>query len=149
MDPDDDTGVESAVGYLKAEMRTPGDMLYVQSWAEEPTRLYVRLDRWDGTPIRYGHTGLPCCKRVSESRPVDATQERTYVLDDFRHLIGNGPQGDLWLLFRAFELRDGIDDDKKIIMDSLSAAGCREELERQFGSVVVDRFHCTKANPPS
>ena len=142
MDPNDDTGVESAVGYLKSAMRTPGDMLYVHSWAEEPTRLYVRLFQWGDTAIRYGHTGLPCCKRITENRPPDPTQERAYVLDDFRRVIGGGPQGDLWLLFRGFELGDSIDNDKKIIMESLSAAGCREELERHFGSVAVDRFHC-------
>lgn len=149
VDPTDDTGVESAVGYLKSEIRVPRDMLYVHSWAEEPTRLYVRLLRWDDTAIRYGHTGLPCCKRVTENRPLDPAQERTYVLDDFRHVIGKGPQGDLWLLFRGFELGDSIDHDKKILMDSLSAAGCREELERQFGSVVVHRFSCVNSRPPS
>ena len=149
IDPTDDTGVESAVGYLKSQIRVSRDMLYVHSWAEEPTRLYVRLFRWNDTAIRYGHTGLPCCKRVTEIRPLDPAEERTYVLDDFRHVIGKGPQGDLWLLFRGFELGDSIDHDKKILVDSLSAAGCREELERQFGSVVVDRFYCVNSHPPS
>jgi hypothetical protein len=142
LDPNDDGGVESAVSYLKSDMRTHQDMLYVHSWAEEPARLYVRLFRWDDTAIRYGHTGLPCCKRVSEIRPLDPAQERAYVLDDFRQVTGGGPPGDLWLLFRGFPLGDTIDHDKKIITESLSAGGCREDLERNFGSVVVDRFHC-------
>ena len=142
LDPNDDGGVESAVTYLKSEMQIHRGMLYVHSWAEEPARLYVRLSHWDETGIRYGHTGLPCCKRVTEIRPLDPAQERAYVLGDFRQVIGGGPSGDLWLLFRGFELGDTIDHDKKIITNSLSVDGCREDLERNFGSVVVDKFHC-------
>jgi hypothetical protein len=134
------------VRYLKSEVREAQGTIYVQSWAEEPTRLYVRLFHWVHAPIWYGHTGLPCCKRAREVRPVDAAQEGACVLDDFRHAIGKQRRGELWLLFRAlpYQLNDAIDHDERLITSSLSAAGCREDLERHFGSVVVDRFQCMK-----
>jgi hypothetical protein len=148
MDTSEDAGMDSALRYLKAGVRQNRDLVYVHAWEEEPARLYVRILHWEEAPVRYGHTGYPCCKRVGESRPTSVASEREYVLNDFRKVIGQKPDGNLWLVLPEPFPGWGraVTDEPRVIIASMKASGCRQELMKRFESVDVYEFNCYEVN---
>ena len=144
IDTSDDGGMESVVRYLKAKVRPGYDLVYVHDWEEEPARLYLAITGWKNAPVRFGHTGYPCCKRTAEKRPGDSDTERDYVFNDFRNAIGQPPNGDLWLVLPdpRPEWGPAATDDPRIITSGMYGLGCSEEREKHFDSVNVYEFHC-------
>jgi Dolichyl-phosphate-mannose-protein mannosyltransferase len=153
LDESGDRGTESALRYLKSEVNAERDLIFVQAALDEPAQLYRKILGWHDAPLRTGHTGLPCCKRIPERRPTDVRQERAYVLSEFDHLVGELPEGRLWLVFWEKTRRNWLAwikvDEPSTIIDHLYRIGCRSEFESLFEGVVVDAFKCNHSRTPT
>jgi len=151
LDESGDHGTESAMRYLRSEVDNVADAVYIHATLDEPVRLYRTMMGWDDAPIRTGNTGWPCCKRFAEARPADPAQEEAYVVRELEDVIGERPDGRLWIVFWQAARRRWLAwvkiDEPDVIIDHLQATGCRIESERRFEGIVVDSFRCDNSAP--
>ena len=138
---DEDT--ESVFRYLRTNVQG-GDTIYIHASVEEAARLYFTMLRWAPLDVRYGHTGLPCCKRQLEQRPNDSADLRSYITQSFDHTLTSPLPAKLWLVFTAraehwqyLNVRENV-----VIQDRLSELGCTKQLEQNFENEVIDKYSC-------
>lgn len=155
IDWSEDEDTESVFRYLRSNVQA-GDTLYIHASVEEAARLYFRLLHWDVTHVRYGQTGLPCCKRKLEERPRDPTALRTYITQNFENTATTPLPETLWLVFTGraehwqyLNVREDL-----IIKDRLHELGCSKQFEQNFENEVIDKYSClkltlTSSSPPA
>lgn len=133
---------EAALQYLKKEVRWGRDIVYIHGSIEEPVRLYLRMLRWGDSPVYFGRTGFPCCKRTVEVRPARQDEVRRYVAADVDDALRGVRAERIWLVATARSEHWkylGVDE-SGIIATHLGETGWRKELERRFDNEVVEEF---------
>jgi len=137
--------MDGAVSFLRTEVKA-NDILWVHASTVEGFKLYARMKHWNDAPVRYGHTGWPCCPRgISNIRGASAE-------DAVRKDIADGiPQkfaGRVWLLYTMrtahWELV-GLDE-PEIIKAVLAERGCLQQPTADFNHIGVSLFDC--GSPP-
>jgi len=139
----EDEDTESAFRYLRSSVQA-ADTIYVHASVEEAARLYFKMLRWNTAQVRYGNTGLPCCKRQREVRPQDSVVLRAYVVRGFENAMTGRTPGSVWLVYtaRAEHWRYLNLNEASIIQDRLQEAGCTKQHEQYFENEVVDKYKC-------
>ncbi len=148
VDVTEDEDSESAFRYLKSQVE-PADTIYVHASVEEAARLYFKMLHWDTAQVRYGTTGLPCCKRQPELRPQNSVSLRAYVANSFESTLMGRIPGTVWLVFTAREehWRYLNLNEATIIQGWLQQSGCTEQLEQYFENELVEKYHCVNTSP--
>lgn len=132
--------VDGAVSFLKAHVQS-GDFLWVHASCSEAFKLYASMSRWQDAPVRYGHTGWPCCPRGIDNASDTSTE--LLVRNDFGGALPIGFHGTAWLLYTMRpEHWQQRANEPQIMQTILRERGCVEMPTPPFNNLGVGSFDC-------
>ncbi len=138
--------IASAVSFLRTQAQ-PEDLIWVHASCSEGFKLYTKVTSWHDAPVKYGHTGWPCCPRVSAG--VKSSGSREAVRNDLDASLPEGAARRIWLLYttRVGHWSYVGLDESRVMRDILRHRGCAETATslfcqrwRQFVRVFPPRF---------
>lgn len=133
--------VASTISFLRSNVQ-PEDLLWVHASSSEDFKLYAKMTGWSNVPVRFGHTGWPCCPRGIPATKDSGREED--VRRDLNSGIPSNFSGKIWLLYttRPDHWRFiGLDEPR--IMDAvLRERGCLQKRTPSFHNVGVSLFDC-------